>query len=92
MAEEERLVELRTAIQWQSEELEERKSVLEKREMALDKSHQSEGGGDRQQLSASGESGAKRKKETTGEDKVYIFRWILCNNCFVLLLCLRPLF
>lgn len=35
MAEEERLVELRTEITWRSEELEERESNLEKREIAL---------------------------------------------------------
>jgi len=67
VAEEERLVELRTAIQCQSEELEERQSVLDKREMALDKSHQSEG--DRQ-LNTSAELGARRKRDTAGEDKV----------------------
>ena len=67
VAEEERLVEMRTAIQWQSEELEERQSVLDKREMALDKSHQSEG--DRQ-LSGSIELGARRKKDPVYEDKV----------------------
>lgn len=67
VAEEERLVEMRTAIQWQSEELEERQSVLDKREMALDKSHQSEG--DRQ-LSGSIELGARRKKDPVYEDKM----------------------
>ena len=59
---------MRTAIQWQSEELEERQSVLDKREMALDKSHQSEA--DRQLNTSNSELGARRKKDPTGEDKV----------------------
>ena len=52
---------MRTAIQWQSEELEERQSVLDKREMALDKSYPSE---------AERSEGARRKKDPTAEDKV----------------------
>jgi len=68
VAEEERLVEMRTAIQWQSEALEEKQSVLDKREMALDKSHQSEA--DRQLNTSNSELGARRKKDPTGEDKM----------------------
>ena len=81
VAEEERLVELRTAMQWQSEELEERQSVLEKREMALDRSHPAsdvEGG---RQTSAS--SGARRKNLNGSTDDKVCFK--LINNSFMIL-------
>lgn len=71
MAEEERLEELRTAMQWQSEELEERQSVLEKREMALDRSQTTSEADGRH---TSNSSGARRKNlQLSTEDKVCVF-------------------
>lgn len=71
MAEEERLVELRTAITWRSEELEEKQSILEKREIALDKSkNQSET--EKSHTSSSTDMGSKRKKDMESNDKVLL--------------------
>lgn len=69
VAEEERLVELRSAITWRSEELEERQNILDKREIALEKSkNQSES--DKSQTCTSADLGAKRKKDLEPNDKV----------------------
>lgn len=67
VAEEERLVELRTAITWRSEELEEKQSNLEKREIALDRS-KNQNDSDKPNVSA--ELGTKRKKDMESTDKV----------------------
>lgn len=67
MAEEERLVELRTAITWRSEELEEKENSLEKREIALDKSRNET---DNTDLHNSAEMNTKRKKDMESNDKV----------------------
>lgn len=69
-AEEERLMELRTAMQWQSEELEERQSVLEKREMALDQSHPPRSETDGRLTSSSGDRGSRRRNNLPTDDKV----------------------
>ncbi|EFX80055.1 hypothetical protein DAPPUDRAFT_319054 [Daphnia pulex] len=69
VAEEERLVELRTAITWRSEELEEKQSILEKREIALDKSKNlSET--EKSHTSSIGDVGSKRKKDMESNDKI----------------------
>jgi len=80
VAEEERLVELRTAMQWQSEELEERQSVLEKREMALDRSHPASDVDGGRQTSAS--SGARRKNLNGSTDDKVCFK--LLSNSFMI--------
>lgn len=69
VAEEERLIELRSAITWRSEELEERQSTLEKKEIALLKS-KSQTENNKIQTDASIELEAKRKKETELNSKV----------------------
>lgn len=69
MAEEERLVELRTAITWRSEELEEKENNLEKREIALDRS-KNQNETDKINTHTSADMGTKRKKDTESSDKV----------------------
>lgn len=64
------MVELRTAITWRSEELEERQSHLEKREIALDKS-KNLNETEKSRCSMSTELGAKRKKDMELTDKVW---------------------
>lgn len=69
VAEEERLVELRSAITWRSEELEERQNILDEREIALGKSkNQSEN--DKSQTCTSADAWNKRKKDLEPNDKV----------------------
>ena len=74
MAEEERLLELRSAIQCRSEELEDRQSRLERREKALlsaDKSPiRSDSGGS----SGTGD-GMRRHGNISSQDKVFIINY-----------------
>lgn len=68
VAEEERLVELRTAITWRSEELEEKENNLEKREIALDRS-KNQNETDKINTHTSADMATKRKKDTESSDK-----------------------
>ena len=71
------MVELRTAITWRSEELEEKQSILEKREIELDKSkNQSET--EKSHTISSVDMGNKRKKDVESNDKVLFLLIISC--------------